>query len=154
MFLHIPRAHDQGQICIYGFISIYLWDKRSCISTIPPVTQKELENNVFLLTLQLTALLLKSFPLLLHCFTLPAALCRLDLSWKESFWASMDIGIRLMRASQRGLTKGARLFGRSACTIPFGGRSTGDQKNLCIVTELVVVNNKNKTDNAAPQINF
>jgi len=59
----------------------------------------------------------------------------------------MDIGIRLMIVSQRGFTKGSRLFGRFACTIPCGGRSTGVQKNLCIVIELVVV--KNKTDNAA-----
>ena len=70
MFLHIPRAHDQGQICLYGFISKYSRDKRSCVSTIPPVTQKELENNVLLPTLQLTSLLLKSFRVHLYFYTL------------------------------------------------------------------------------------
>jgi len=47
MFLHIPRAHEQGQICIYGFVSKIALGKSSCVSKIPPVKQKKLEDNRF-----------------------------------------------------------------------------------------------------------
>ena len=46
--------------------------KSSCVSKIPPVlpTKQRITVSVFLSTLQLTALLLKSFYLRLHCYTL------------------------------------------------------------------------------------
>ena len=72
MFLHIPRAHQHGQICIIGFVSKICLEKSSCVSKIPPVPQKNrrITDSVFVPTLQLSALLLKSFSLRLHCYTL------------------------------------------------------------------------------------
>jgi len=46
--------------------------KSSCVAEIPPVPQKNrrIAVSMFLPTLQLTALFLKSFRLRLHCYTL------------------------------------------------------------------------------------
>jgi len=61
----------------YAYVVVfvkYTLGKSSCSSKIPPVVPKKLRItvSVFLSTLQLTALLLKSFHLRLHCYTLVA----------------------------------------------------------------------------------
>jgi len=65
-------AHEQGQVCVYGLMSKICLGNNFCVSKIPPVPQKNRRVTVFVFlpTLQLTALLLKSFRLRLHCYTL------------------------------------------------------------------------------------
>jgi len=46
MLMHIPRAHEQGQICIYGFVGKTCLKKSSCVSKITQRNQKP-ENNCF-----------------------------------------------------------------------------------------------------------
>ena len=62
-----------GEICMYGFMSTICQSKKiSCVSKIPPGQLKNLRItvSVFLSTLQLTALPLKSVHLRFHCYTL------------------------------------------------------------------------------------
>jgi len=75
IFLHIPRAFEQGQICIYGFRrKIWLAKKLgSLLTTFVPAVQakkKIIAFSVFLSTLQLAALLLKNVRLCFHYYTL------------------------------------------------------------------------------------
>jgi len=73
MFLHIPRAHEQGQIGIYGFMSKICLESRLLRFYNHTRVVKKPKNNRFrfLSSLQLTALLLKSFRLRFQCYTLP-----------------------------------------------------------------------------------
>ena len=47
IFLHIPTPHEQGQICIGGFMGKMCFGKISCVLKIPAVPQKKTENNRF-----------------------------------------------------------------------------------------------------------
>jgi len=66
---------DRGKYAYTDLWVKYSLGKSSSVSKIPPVTQKNLRITVpvFLPALQSTALLLKSFRLHLHCYTLTAA---------------------------------------------------------------------------------
>jgi len=90
MFLHIPRACEHGQICIYGFIVWvkYALGKSYYVSAIPPVNTKNqiITVSAFLCTLQLTALLSKIFRLLLHCYSLPVVKYSNNCSYITEFW--------------------------------------------------------------------
>jgi len=63
---------NRGRYAYVGLFVNYAWGKSSCVSKIPQVLTKKKRKpvSVFLSTLQLSALLLKSFRLRLHCYTL------------------------------------------------------------------------------------
>ena len=63
---------NRGRYAYVGLFVNYAWGKSSCVSKIPQVLTKKRRKpvSVFLSTLQLSALLLKSFRLRLHCYTL------------------------------------------------------------------------------------
>jgi len=72
IFLQFQEPMNRGKYAYMGLWVKYALGKSSCVSKIPPVVPKKqrLTVSVFLSTLQLTALLLKSFRLRLHCYTL------------------------------------------------------------------------------------
>ena len=90
MFLHIPRAHEQAQLSTYGFMSeiCLQFRKKFCISEILPGQGKNLiiTVSVFLWTLQLSALLLKSFRLCSHCCTLQSITIYKNLQESTRIW--------------------------------------------------------------------
>ena len=71
----ITKKIDQNVlICIYGFVGkICLWKKFLRFESPTRGAKQPITVSVFLSTLQLTALLLNSFRLRLHCYTLPGA---------------------------------------------------------------------------------
>jgi len=90
MFLHNPRAYEQGQICIMGLWVKYALVKSSSVSKITPVRSKNwrITVSVYLSSLQLTALLLKKIRLRLHCYTLRVRLSCSDgliYKWFHTF---------------------------------------------------------------------
>jgi len=98
MFLHISRAREQGKYAYMGLWIRYALRKIYYVSKIPPAHTKNqiITVSVFVCTLQLNGLLLKSFRLLLHCYTLVSCLvscvmclesCRVSclvLAWQDT----------------------------------------------------------------------
>ena len=68
----LEEPMKRGKYAYTGVWVKYALGKSSCVSKIPPVVPKKqrITVSVFISTLQLTALLLKSFRLRLHCYTL------------------------------------------------------------------------------------
>jgi len=68
----LEEPMNRGKYEYTGVWVKYALGKSSCVSKIPPVVPKKqrITVSVFISTLQLTALLSKSFRLRLHCYTL------------------------------------------------------------------------------------
>jgi len=88
-YAYVPLARAQGHICIYGFMSKICLGKKFLCFQDPTCAAKKpgIAVAVFLPTLQLTALLLKSLRLRLYCYTPPYPLKRALYSIKRALYS-------------------------------------------------------------------